>query len=237
MPSAEQEEAYLGELMLEFPVENAPSVSEALYRVQERYRMVWSRLLNLKTLTLVHTQMDQRLDLVESVVNDAEGLIRDIHRFLFTGVLCNAGEYRSAHDAHAGAVWFGGHDRYYRKIGRFEGSAPENIASDVRAALDAYCMGTSDPLRAVCTFYQRFVRIHPFYDANGRIARLAAALFLRVHGLEVRWNEMESKNNEFIRRLNYVHKHENNPSFYLGILTSYVGKFTHTVEPTSDAVD
>ncbi len=238
MTSDDQESAYLGQLMDEFRVENAPSVEDALYAVQERYRMIWSRL-------LIHTphQFDslqaspRPAEVPEHFVSTAERFIREIHRFLFVRVLSNAGEYRSAHDANGGVVWFGGHDRFYRQVGKFEGSAPDKIEAGVREALAQYCRGMSDPLRAVCTFYQQFVRIHPFYDANGRIARLVAAILLRVHGLEVRWSEMENKNNEFVRRLNYVHKHEKNQTFYLQILTQYVDKFTHRTEPVTESVE
>lgn len=237
MPSLEQEEEYLRELMAEFRVADAPPVSDALYLVQERYRMLWSRLLSRTTRRFEPPYADLRNEDVQEVVAEAEKLVTEIHRFLFVGILSNAGTYRSSSDTHAGAVWFGGHDRFYRQVGKFQGSAPQDIETDVRGAVEAFCRESYDPLRAICTFYQRFVRAHPFYDANGRIARLVAAIILRAFGLEVRWSEMETKNNEFIRRLNYVHKHESNPDFYVAILTSYVGKFTHEIETSSDVVE
>lgn len=236
MPSLEQEEEYLRELMAEFRVADAPPVSEALYLVQERYRMLWSRLLG-RTIRFEPPYVDLRNEDVQEVVAEAEKLVTEIHRFLFVGILSNAGTYRSASDTHEGAVWFGGHDRFYRQVGRFQGSTPQDIETDVRSAVQAFCRESYDPLRAACAFYQRFVRTHPFYDANGRIARLVAALLLRAFGLEVRWSEMENKNNEFIRRLNAVHKHESNPNPYLTYLTSYVSRFTHEIETSSDAIE
>lgn len=133
--------------------------------------------------------------------------------------------------------FFGGQDRFYRSEGKFKGSDPEHILSDVRMAIQAYLERRDSPVEAVCMFYQLLVKAHPFYDANGRIARLFASSLLRMHGLEIRWDEMEGKNNEFIRRLNQVHKHPTSPRPYLGYLTSHIRKFTHPIAASDEAYD
>ena len=230
MNGYERDESYLQELMREFPVPSAPSLREAMFLIQERYRLLWSIFHDLDADPInSKIPIDRSDSSFLSYMIEIEASIKAIHGTLYRGILSNASHYRQEDDRHAGAVWFGGQDPFYRTIGRFQGSKPADIQSHVRDAVVAYIDNREDPLKAVCMFYQQFVQTHPFYDANGRIARLIASYFLRKHGLEIRWSEMEGKNNEFIRRLNAVHKHANFPAPYIRYLASYVRKFTHEV--------
>lgn len=138
MDGRERDERYLDELMREFPVSHAPVLQDAIFLIQERYRLLWS---------IFHSL-------------DADPIRSEV---------------------------------------------PIDRSDD---SFKFYLMEIEDSIN-----------------------------FLWKHGLEIRWSEMEGKNNEFIRRLNAVHKHVNSPAPYVGYLTSYVRKFTHEVEALRDATE
>jgi len=50
-----------------------------------------------------------------------------------------------------------------------------------------------DPVRKAAIFYQKFVSTHPFYDGNGRLARLIANIYLFKFGLTINWSEFDSR--------------------------------------------
>lgn len=68
------------------------------------------------------------------------------------------------------------------------------------------------PVLAAVRFYQKFVNVHPFYDANGRIGRLIATMYLADHNLVLSWSEFDSKS-KFIKKLNYTHINPSEETF------------------------
>ena len=71
---------------------------------------------------------------------------------------------------------------------------------------------TQSRRKAPSTFYQHFVKVHPFYDANGRIGRLIASIYLEYFEYKVLWKELETtKKNKFLGKLNECHKRQNPP--------------------------
>ena len=58
----------------------------------------------------------------------------------------------------------------------------------------------TNPVRDAVTFYQQFVCIHPFYDANGRIGRFITSLYLDYHGLHISWAGL-SQNQQWLKNL------------------------------------
>lgn len=72
-------------------------------------------------------------------------------------------------------------------------------------------------------FYQKFVNVHPFYDANGRIGRLIALMYLADRNLVLSWSEFDSKT-KFIKKLNRCHLNPSDETF--GYLAEYVREFT-----------
>ena len=65
--------------------------------------------------------------------------------------------------------------------------------------------------------------VHPFYDANGRIGRLIATMYLESHGVVLSWSEFDSKK-KFINKLNRCHLKPSEETF--GYLVEYLREFT-----------
>ncbi len=151
------------------------------------------------------------------------------HRFLFSKILNNAGQFRKSLDPNGGKIGFGGLD--YRIISnfRFSGSPCDKIENDLIKCFAVLIKNPIDPLFNSVEFYRRFVKIHPFYDGNGRIGRFIISVYNLYHGNYIKWSEIETGGNksEFIKRLNECHKREGQPIYdkYFGYLISFFRKF------------
>ena len=141
-----------------------------------------------------------------------------IHKFLFEGLFTFAGEYRSKDDPNEGRIYFGAQHAQKRRP-PFKGDAPEHIEEGVFNAIWFLKKRTKDPLYNAVRFYQKFVKVHPFYDANGRIGRLIATMYLESHGLVLSWSEFDSKK-KFISKLNRCHHKPDKETF--GYLVDYL---------------
>lgn len=71
-------------------------------------------------------------------------------------------------------AWFGvgEYKRLQNEVGGRETTAPEKVASAMRALLDNYHKKSRISLEDIVTFHAEFERIHPFQDGNGRVGRL-----------------------------------------------------------------
>lgn len=69
---------------------------------------------------------------------------------------------------------------------RFEYASPEETPALMRDLVDWYNMeeekGELSPVELAALFHYRYIRIHPFEDGNGRIARLMVNYILSRHG-------------------------------------------------------
>ena len=131
-------------------------------------------------------------------------LARACHHALFVDLLRNAGDFRAHTDAGGGSVVFGGQSpRELRP--NFRGATPKSIEPELLRAFDLLA-GSDDPIRASILCYQRFQRVHPFYDANGRIGRLLVTLYLVAHGQYPQWAMLDQHHGRFVHYLNHVHK-------------------------------
>ena len=75
------------------------------------------------------------------------------------------------------------------------------------------------PIIIAATFHYRFVRIHPFDDGNGRMARLLMNMILIKHGYTVAMIQRE-KRDQYIHELEQADKTESLSGFIDYIATS-----------------
>lgn len=153
-----------------------------------------------------------------------------IHRYLFNGILNNAGKYRNKKEFNNGFVGFGGTNRRKFDSPKYIGFPPAEIEKGVLNACILLKKKDikEDAVKSALEFYRRFVRIHPFYDGNGRIGRLMLSIYLQDHGLYVKWREIEEHKNEFIKKLNACHDRESDAdkySTYFGYLLNFFKKY------------
>jgi len=142
------------------------------------------------------------------------GLAKYFHKLIFDGIFSNAGSFRKQSDPLDGQVHFGPFDRKSGKTAKFQGTSPQKITSELMTICQWLSSNDSEPILTSIRFYQRFVYIHPFYDANGRIGRLLISLYLGYHGYAVLWKPLETeKKDKFISLLNKCHDLMNKPHF------------------------
>jgi len=222
------EKAYLAELIRDFPPANPVDLEVAWKDIQTRY-------------TVLEQHIPDFLSFLQSEQNTFSEkfnlLCLSFHRYLFSDIIGNAGEFRKAMDPNAGFVAYGREMTRNPSTAQFTGSAPSSIENDLSEAYQLLKLEEIDPICASMRFYQRFVRIHPFYDGNGRVARILITLYLSHHGFYPLWKKLEeTKKNEFLRKLNMCHLREREQMFekYFAYLCEFWRQF---VIPKTDFVD
>ncbi len=92
---------------------------------------------------------------------------------------------------------------------------PEQVKQSMTDLIDWYRArerGGEHPIVIAATFHYRFVRIHPFDDGNGRMARLLMNMILIKHGYTVAMIRREHRD-EYLGRLEQVDRTEDLTAF------------------------
>ena len=196
--------------MLEFPVENSLSITEAL-------RTLSLRVEKLNTYFFIKKLAQLEVDAYFKLLSY---LPRALHRYLFDSILLNAGEYRKLQDQNQGVVFFGPRQQ-------FRGASPNLIDENIQKAIFYLSPFPEDAVYNAVKFYQLFVLTHPFYDANGRIGRFLFEMYLNMHETGMQWDLLH-ENDKWLKKLNECHKRFHSPEYerYLGFLVSYWTKCT-----------
>ena len=92
---------------------------------------------------------------------------------------------------------------------------PEQVKSAMSDLVDWYRekeRGSEHPIIIAATFHYRFVRIHPFDDGNGRMARLLMNMILIRHGYTIAMVRQDNRE-EYLRGLEQVDRTEDLTQF------------------------
>lgn len=237
MPNSVEWE-YLAELIRDFPTKRKldksrdRAVDKAFLLLRDRTKSVASfNMFEEMGPKFFEWEIDFRIEAVETI-------IRAYHKVLFKRILANNGEYRKSDDPNGGKVGFGGNLRFETRL-KFVGCNPEKIENCVKRAISNLFSDNADKTYNALLFYQQFVFCHPFYDANGRIARFIVTSYLRHFGIIVLWSQMEASKSQFIKRLNRCHDrfkstHTEAYTRQMGYFVSYVKDHLLATEDLGD---
>ena len=91
-----------------------------------------------------------------------ESLIKELHGMLKSGTSDSRKD------------WFavGDYKRLPNEVGGIDTTSPENVQKEMKVLLAGYNSKKVKSLEDIIELHQRFERIHPFQDGNGRVGRL-----------------------------------------------------------------
>lgn len=129
----------------------------------------------------------------ESVIKDiplTQNFIRTLHRTLlredYTVYHSLPGGMQTGYTVHAGQYKTRPNSVITRYGDRFEYASPEETPALMAGLVDWYNQaeqeGALSPAELAIVFHYRYIRIHPFEDGNGRIARMMVNYILARHG-------------------------------------------------------
>jgi len=195
--------------MRDFPVENLPNIDLASKLIHLRFGQLNSEQFAASLAPLNDTEFSERM----------HSLPWKMHHYLFRDILSNAGLYRNHRDPEEGCIYFGPNQQ-------FKGSSPYKITSGVNEACSHLTRNSSNPISRVVKFYQVFVYVHPFYDANGRIGRFITDIYLNYYGRHLSWKKLH-QNQKWLKKLNSCHRRfgKENYDQYIQILINHWTKF------------
>lgn len=217
---------HIESLLKDFPTRKKYTPQEALKTISIRYDVLSK---NLYTDILPYMRRKKNLPEYFSVFTMV------FHEYLCKRIFSNAGKFRRQKDPQNGKIYFGPYD-YKKGISpKFEGSVPDRIENDLEDLFSILKKNDENPIYTSIKFYQMFVRIHPFYDANGRIGRMLTTIYLGIHGYYVNWKPLEEDGDSkatFISRLNRCHNSIGKPYYEkkLNSLLNFWEKFIESID-------
>ena len=104
--------------------------------------------------------IDLAIDLAEKRISEA--IIKQFHYVLKNGT------------SDSRKTWFkvGDYKLVENEVGGLATAKPENVKTEIKQLLDWYNSIPSISFETIIDFHQRFEKIHPFQDGNGRVGRL-----------------------------------------------------------------
>lgn len=136
------------------------------------------------------------VEMVKEAVRDkgmplTQNFIRQLHKVLlredYTVYRDLPGGGQTSYTVHAGQYKTRPNSVITRYGDRFEYASPEETPALMTDLVDWYNQaeveGKLSPIELAILFHYRYIRIHPFEDGNGRIARLMVNFILSRHGL------------------------------------------------------
>ena len=132
--------------------------------------------------------MSEQADLKETPLT--QNFIRQLHKVLlredYTVYKNLPGGFTTSYVIHAGQYKTRPNSVITRYGDRFEYASPEETPALMSDLVDWYNeaeqSGKYTPVELAALFHYRYIRIHPFEDGNGRIARLMVNYILARHG-------------------------------------------------------
>lgn len=196
---------------------------------EDVYRISWSRYQILQQTKIRAVFKDEKFQKWSRIEIYAL-LPKIIHQFIYFELFTFAGLYRKKSDPRSGLIHFGPHYAHKTKP-EFQGDSPKNIKKGINEAVEHLIWNADDPLLQAMHFYQKFVNVHPFYDANGRIGRMIANIYLANHELVLSWKDFDGKG-KFVQKLNRTHKLANQETF--GYLLDHIRPHLYNLENEDD---
>ncbi len=140
-----------------------------------------------------------------------QGFIRTLHKTLlredYTVYRDLPGGVRTSYTVHAGQYKIRPNSVITRYGDRFEYASPEETASLMTDLVDWYNAseqeGKLSPVELAALFHYRYIRIHPFEDGNGRVARLMVNFILHRHSYPMIVVRSRSKS-EYLEALHHA---------------------------------
>ena len=131
------------------------------------------------------------LEATENRLPLTQNFIRTLHQTLlredYTIYRTLPGGVQTSYTVHAGQYKTRPNSVITRYGDRFEYASPEETPALMTDLVDWYNQaeveGKLSPIELAILFHYRYIRIHPFEDGNGRIARLMVNFILSRHGL------------------------------------------------------
>ena len=186
------------------------------------------------------------VEMVKEAVQDrsmslTQNFIRQLHKVLlredYTVYRDLPGDGQTSYTVHAGQYKTRPNSVITRYGDRFEYASPEETSSLMSDLVDWYNAaeqeGKLSPVELAALFHYRYIRIHPFEDGNGRIARLMVNYIMARHG----WPMIVIRNRKKAEYLEALHRSDQKigkiPSdgahAQIGKITSFLAFFRQTV--------